>query len=217
MVVVEFEDVFVRYETYTGAVLALRGVTFSLEKSEAILIMGPSGSGKTTILKAILGLVQPMHGSVKVFGIEPKNEKSRLEVRRRIGYLTQEGRMIRELTVWENVLFYAKGRGRSIDEGRVGALARKLNIEAVLNKRPDQLSGGELKRAELLMVLSDGPGLLLLDEPTSMLDAENSEAVIKVLSKFKGKTPMIITSHDPKLLEIAHKTLKIEGGSLIRH
>lgn len=178
MVGVEFDDVFVRYETYTGAVLVLREVTFSLEKSEAMLIMGPSGSGKTTILKTILGLVQPMHGSVKVFRIKPKNEKSRLEVRKRIGYLTQESRMIKELTVWKNIVFYVKGRERSIDEGKVRALARKLNIEAILNKRPNQLSGGELKRVELLMVLSDGPGLLLLDEPTSMPDAENSAAVM---------------------------------------
>jgi len=214
MTVVEFEDVFVKYETYTGGVLALRGVTFSLDKSEAILIMGPSGSGKTTILKAILGLVQPMHGTVKVFGIEPKDEKRALEVRRKIGYLTQEGRMINELTVWENIVFYAKGRGRGLDEGRIRELAGELNIEAILNKRPDQLSGGELKRAELLMVLSDDPDLLLLDEPTSMLDAENSEAVVSVLSALKGRVPMIITSHDPRLQKISNKTLEIIGGEL---
>ncbi|EEB73334.1 ATP-binding cassette domain-containing protein [Thermococcus sp. AM4] len=214
MVVVEFEDVFVKYETYTGGVLALRGVTFSLDKSEAILIMGPSGSGKTTILKAILGLVQPMHGTVKVFGIEPKDEKRALEVRRKIGYLTQEGRMINELTVWENIVFYAKGRGRGLDDGRIRELAGELNIETILDKRPGQLSGGELKRAELLMVLSDDPDLLLLDEPTSMLDAENSEAVVSVLSALKGRVPMIITSHDPRLQKISNKTLEIIGGEL---
>lgn len=137
MGVVEFEDVFVKYETYTGGVLALRGVTFSLQEKETVLIMGPSGSGKTTILRAILGLVQPLHGSVRVFGTEPKDEKRALEVRRKIGYLTQEGRMIKELTVWENILFYAKGRGKSIDAEAVRKLAERLNIEAVLDKHPD--------------------------------------------------------------------------------
>jgi len=214
MTVVEFKDVFVKYETYTGGVLALRGVTFSLGESEAILIMGPSGSGKTTILKAILGLVQPIHGTVKVFGLEPKDEKRALAIRRRIGYLTQEGRMINELTVWENIIFYAKGRGRSLNESLVRELAEELNIKTILDKHPDQLSGGELKRAELLMVLSDDPGLLLLDEPTSMLDAENSEAVVNVLSALKGRVPMIITSHDPRLQKITNKTLEIIGGEL---
>jgi len=214
--VVEFEDVFVKYETYTGGVLGLRGVTFSLNDREALLIMGPSGSGKTTILKAILGLVQPIHGSVRVFGVQPADEKRALEVRRRIGYLTQEGTMIKELTVWENILFYAKGRGRKLDESLVRELAEELNIKTILDKHPDQLSGGELKRAELLMVLSDNPDLLLLDEPTSMLDAENSEVVINILSQLKDNTPMIITSHDPRLQKITNKTLEIIGGELVR-
>ncbi|ASJ01057.1 ATP-binding cassette domain-containing protein [Thermococcus gorgonarius] len=215
MGVVEFEDVFVKYETYTGGVLALRGVTFSLGEKEALLIMGPSGSGKTTILKAILGLVQPLHGSVRVFGTEPNDEKRALEVRRKIGYLTQEGTMIKELTVWENALFYARGRRKSLDEESVRKLAERLNIGTVLDKHPNQLSGGELKRAELLMVLSDNPELLLLDEPTSMLDAENAETVVEILNEIKGRIPMIITSHDPKLVELSDQTLKIVGGNLV--
>ncbi len=210
--VVEFGDVFVKYETYTGSVLALRGVTFSLGKGETILVMGPSGSGKTTILRVILGLVQPVHGTVKVFGMEPRDKKTGLEIRRRVGYLTQEGKMINELTVWENIMFYAGGRGRRVDEERVRELARELNVEAVLNKHPNHLSGGELKRAELVMVLSDEPELLLLDEPTSMLDAENSEVVIDLLSTFKGRVPMIVTSHDPRLFEISDRVLEVVGG-----
>ncbi|MDV3103684.1 ATP-binding cassette domain-containing protein [Thermococcus waiotapuensis] len=212
MGVVEFEDVFVKYETYTGSVLALRGITFSLGEGETILVVGPSGSGKTTLLRVILGLVQPMHGTVRVFGMEPRDGKTGLEIRRRIGYLTQEGKMIPELTVWENIIFYAKGRGRKVDENRVRELARELNVEAVLNKHPNQLSGGELKRAELLMVLSDEPELLLLDEPTSMLDAENSKVVIDLLSTFKGSVPMIVTSHDPRLVEVSNRILEVTGG-----
>ncbi|WP_456365032.1 ATP-binding cassette domain-containing protein [Thermococcus sp.] len=215
MGVVEFEDVFVKYETYTGGVLALRGVTFSLGEKETVLIMGPSGSGKTTILKAILGLVQPLHGSVRVFGMEPKDEKRALEVRRKIGYLTQEGTMIKELTVWENILFYAKGRGRSLDEESVRKLAERLNIGVVLDKHPDQLSGGELKRAELLMVLSDNPGLLLLDEPTSMLDAENSEVILELISRRRGSVPMVVTSHDPRLEKVSDRVLRVSGGKLV--
>ncbi len=215
MGVVEFEDVFVKYETYTGGVLALRGVTFSLGEKEIVLIMGPSGSGKTTVLKAILGLVRPLHGSVRVFGTEPKDEKRALKVRRKIGYLTQEGTMINELTVWENIRFYAKGRGRSLNEESVRKLAERLNIGAVLDKHPNQLSGGELKRAELLMVLSDNPELLLLDEPTSMLDAENSEVIVELISELRGGVPMVITSHDPRLEKVSDRVLRIVGGKLV--
>ncbi|NJF25963.1 ATP-binding cassette domain-containing protein [Thermococcus sp. Bubb.Bath] len=214
MAIVEFDDVFVKYETYTGGVLALRGVTFTLGEKEAVVLMGPSGSGKTTVLKAILGLVQPMHGFVRVFGVEPKDEKEALSVRRRLGYLTQEGTMINELTVWENTVFYAQGRGKKLDEKKVRELAEKLNIGEILDKHPNQLSGGELKRAELLMVLSDGPELLLLDEPTSMLDAENSMIIVELLSELKGKVPMLITSHDPRLRGISDRVLAIVGGEL---
>lgn len=77
------------------------------------------------------------------------------------------------------------------------------------------MSGGELKRAELLMVLSDNPGLLLLDEPTSMLDAENSETIVELISELGGSVPMIITSHDPRLERVSDRILRIIGGKLV--
>jgi putative ABC transport system ATP-binding protein len=116
--------------------------------------------------------------------------------------------------VWENIVFYAQGRGRKLDEKKVRELAEKLNIRKILDKHPNQLSGGELKRAELLMVLSDEPELLLLDEPTSMLNAENSMIIVELLSELKGKVPMLITSHDPRLREISDRVLTIVGGEL---
>jgi len=212
--IVVFEDVFVKYETSTGGVMALRGVSFTVPKGGSLLFMGPSGSGKTTILETILGIVRPMHGEVRVFGLKPEDEKSIMRVRRRTGYLTQDGMMINELTIMENVLFYCQGRERTVSKDKILELARKLNIESILNKRPDQVSGGEVRRAELLMVLADEPELLLLDEPTSMLDPENSDRVLKVLSEFKDSTTMIITSHDPRLTSISENILNIYGGQL---
>ncbi len=212
--VVQFEDVFVKYETSTGGVMALRGVSFDVSSGDSLLLMGPSGSGKTTILETILGIVRPMHGEVRVLGTKLEDEESIMMVRRRTGYLTQDGMVINELAIMENVLFYCQGRGRTVSKDKILELARKLNIESILNKRPNQVSGGELRRAELLMVLSDEPELLLLDEPTSMLDPENSDRVLKVLSEFKGSTTMIITSHDPRLKTISKNTLNIYGGQL---
>ncbi len=212
--VVRFEDVFVKYETSTGGVMALRGVSFDVPSGDSLLLMGPSGSGKTTILETILGIVRPIHGEVTVFGIKPEDEKSVINIRRRTGYLSQEGMMINELTVMENVILYCQGRGRKVEKGRIFELAKRLNIDSVLKKRPDQLSGGEVRRAELLMVLSDEPELLLLDEPTSMLDPENSERVLSILSEFRRSSTMIITSHDPRLESISDRVLMIYGGQL---
>ena len=206
MVVVEFEDVFIKYETHTGSVMAIRGLTFNLREGESLLLMGPSGSGKTTVLKAILGLIEPVHGTIKVFGEDPYNGDP-IKIRRKIGYLSQEGWMIPELTIRENAEFYCTGRGRKFNEERFNELASALNVASVLNKRPPELSGGELRRAELLMILSDEPKLLLLDEPTAMLDRENAQRVLEVLKKMLGKVTMVVTSHDPLLRQLASKEL----------
>lgn len=218
-VIVLFEDVFLSYTSEARRIMILRGLTFKLHERETLLISGPSGSGKTSILRLILGLLKPDAGTIRVFGLEPSDPSNSARIRRDIGYLTQEGLLIPQLTIRENIEFYLHGRGRLSREAlaRVEELAEKLDIKAVLDKYPKNVSGGEARRAELLLALSDSPKLLLLDEPTAMLDPESAELVIKVLSEEKRHRAIVIATHDPRLNPISDKILNLLPSYRGRH
>jgi len=212
--VVDLKDVFVAYETTSGKVMALRGINFCVKEGETIVINGPSGSGKTTLLKLILGLVKPISGKVYVFGMNPFIEDNARKIRREIAYCSQEGLFIKQLTIYENVELYLCGRNKKVPKTKINNLAKQLDINNVLDKFPDQLSGGELKRAELLMVLINKPKLLLLDEPTAMLDAENVERIINVLRQYLKSATTVIATHDIRLNDLGHKIINLVGGRI---
>lgn len=210
------DDVFVAYETVSGKIMALRGVDLIIDFGDTIVINGPSGSGKTTLLKLIMGAIKPVSGKVLVFGLDPFVGDNVYKIRRNIGYCSQEGLFIKQLTIRENIKLYLHGRNKRISKDEIKNLASRLGITKVLDKFPYQLSGGELKRAELLMILVDKPKLLLLDEPTAMLDAENVDRVIEVLNEFKEQSAMIIATHDTRLSKIGDKLIELVGGRIIK-
>ncbi|HIE36831.1 TPA: ATP-binding cassette domain-containing protein [Candidatus Geothermarchaeota archaeon] len=213
--IVDIHDVFVSYETASGKVMALRGVDLKIGVGDRVIVSGPSGSGKTTLLKLILGEVKPVAGRVKVFGLDPSMEENLSRIRSQIGYCSQEGYLINKLTVMENIDLYLNGRGIDLSSDEIMHLANTLNIDNVLDKLPTQLSGGELKRAELLMILLDKPKLLLLDEPTAMLDTENVERVISLLKEFDGLS-MAIATHDRRLYSVGNRLVELVGGEVVR-
>ncbi len=189
--------------------MIINGLSFKLYKYKSLIIKGPSGSGKTTILKLLLGLLEPDAGAVRVLGKDPFREPVR--VRQLVGYLPQNPLLIPQLTIWENQLFYLEGRnhktGKAISYAR--RIAESLGIEYLLEQYPTSLSSGELKRAELMLALSDKPPLLLLDEPTAMIDSRNVQRVINILTEAKQWAAMVITTHDPRLDVIADKIVEL--------
>lgn len=210
--IVVFRDVFLSFAGSAGArYMVLRGVSFEASEGEVVLVTGPSGSGKTSLLKLVLGLLKPDAGIVRVFGEDPASPSGARLVRRRIGYQAQEPLLIPQLSVEENIRLYLSLRGASVVEGleRAKRLAEELGIAPLLRKRPPRLSGGELRRAELVLALSDSPPLLLLDEPTAMLDHDSALAVIRLLEReLQGKTAIIAT-HDPRLRPLASRELPL--------
>jgi len=186
----------VRYERVT----ALNGVTLSLETGTALGIVGPNGSGKSTLLKTIAGLVAPSSGTVRVFGKAPRQLRAGT-----IGYVPQV-----EDVDWSfpaNVRdVVAMGRFprippfvpfRSVDREAVAYALAVLDLTDLADRHISQLSGGQQQRAFLARAIAQEPQLLLLDEPTTGVDAATEEKLRVVVRELvAGGMPVIMTTHD---------------------
>ena len=198
--VVELRKAFDRAEV-------LRGVSFTLEKGETLVVMGGSGSGKTVLLRHIAGLVRPDSGQVRVFGrnIEHLSEEELLPIRRRMGYVFQGAALFDSLSVFENVAFPLREHtsldGREIRERVVQVLGEVALGEDVLPLLPSELSGGMRKRVGIARGLVIEPEMLLFDEPTAGLDPTNSKTVGELIVKLKDGVcdTSIVVTHDVEL------------------
>ncbi|MCE4609038.1 MAG: ATP-binding cassette domain-containing protein [Desulfurococcales archaeon] len=207
--VVIVKDLYKSFVIGGNKIMIIKGLSFSVSENETLIIKGPSGSGKTTILKILLGMLKPDAGIVRVFGVDPFENP--YDVRKRIGYLPQDILLIPQLSIWENIIFYLDGRKKYRNDyiRHTETLLEMLGIRYLVRQYPESLSGGEIRRAELALALSDKPPLLLLDEPTAMIDQENVQRVIEVLKYAKEWSTIILTTHDPRLDILADTIITI--------
>jgi ABC-type lipoprotein export system ATPase subunit len=218
---VELTDVFRVYSTPEGDAAALQGLSLRLDEGDVLVVLGPSGSGKTTLLRLLAGLDRPSAGSVRVFGTElGKLPGRRLDTYRgqTIGYVDQHytSSLAPELSAHELVelqlgLAGVSGRART---ARAAQLLDRVGLGAKAGAHPGQLSGGEQQRVAVCAALAHRPRLLLADEPTGELDAENAAVVYRLigeLSRESGCTTVIV-SHDPSSAQIADRTVSVRDG-----
>jgi osmoprotectant transport system ATP-binding protein len=188
-----------------GGRRVLDALTLRPAAGRTTVLIGPSGCGKTTLLRALLGLVTPDEGRVSFDG-EPLGAANLLAVRRRTGYVIQEGGLFPHLTARDNATLLARHLGRERDwiEARLAALLPLLRLsDGALARYPAELSGGERQRVALLRALFCEPDVLLLDEPLGALDAITRRALqaeLVALFRAVGRTALLVT-HD--LLEAA--------------
>jgi cobalt/nickel transport system ATP-binding protein len=179
------------------------GLDFIVNRGERVSILGSNGCGKTTLLKHLLGVLIPKDGSVKVFGVNPGKEFSK--IRERVGVVMQDvDEQILGPTVYDDILFAPLNYG--IERKKAGAMAKdvieKLNLESIQKKIVNYLSGGEKKKVALAGALVMEPELLILDEPFTGLDPVSRRDFIQILNelnKEKGIT-FIITLHEVDLV-----------------
>lgn len=188
-----FEEVTRRY----GRALALDRVSFAIEPGTLNVLVGGNGAGKTTLLRIAATLERPTSGAVTPG-----------ERRPRVAWLGQEPGLYEELSVRENLRFAARLFGR---EGEVEAAARAF--DAKLDERVRRLSRGERQRAALARAFVCGD-LMLLDEPTTALDAEGSATCLRALDARRGKATMLVATHDPELVKRADRVLRLQEGRL---
>jgi phospholipid/cholesterol/gamma-HCH transport system ATP-binding protein len=201
--VVEARDLRKRF----GATEVLRGVSFTVDKGETLVVMGGSGSGKTVLLRTVAGLIRPDGGKIRVFGIDVGrlSEEDLLPIRRRMGYVFQGAALFDSLSVYENVAFPLRehtSRREAEIRGRVVEVLSLIGLgEDVLAKLPSELSGGMRKRVGIARALVIEPEMLLFDEPTAGLDPTNSRIVAELIVKLKGGVcdTSVVVTHDIEL------------------
>lgn len=207
-----------------GVVRALDGVTFDLAAGSSVAVVGPSGSGKSTLLSVLAGLVRPTHGRVLVgeHDISRMSERELLALRANgIGVVLQNParNLLSYGTVEDNLRFAQRGvhRDRRGQLPAPDALLERLGLGHFLRRHVGQLSGGEQQRVGVAIGLAAAPGLLLADEPTSQLDAENREHVVVLLSRAAVEvgTTVLAVTHDADVAAALDRTLTIEAGRIV--
>jgi putative ABC transport system ATP-binding protein len=215
---VELRDVEKVYRMGTQDVRALAGVSVAFEEGSFWALMGPSGSGKSTLLNLLGCLDRPSAGSYLLEGRDvaalEDDERSALRLRR-LGFIFQSFNLIPQLTVQENIelpLFYLGwDEDRSAD--RAKELAGRVGLEARLDHRPSELSGGQQPRVAVARALANDPAILLADEPTGNLDTATGDQIMALLGELnaQGKTIIMVT-HEPDIAEHAGARLHMRDG-----
>jgi len=214
---IKLENVTKKYKTGNNA---LDDVSFTIERGEFVFVVGPSGSGKTTLFKLLIRDVIPTSGSILVGTWDlvnlPKHKIPHL--RKRIGVVFQDLKLLRERTIFENVMFPLEVAGIDVNAGkkRVEEILEQVGIAEHQDKFPVQLSGGELQRAAIARALAFGPDLLLADEPTGNLDSKTSWEIVKLLQEINeaGTTILMATHNDEIVNKLLKRVLVLEKGIL---
>jgi len=200
----------------------LRGINIEIETGEFVAIKGQSGSGKTTLLSILGTLLQPNSGSYLLNGNEMiSTNVDHSEIRnKQIGFVFQDHRLMPQYTALENILLPTLAYSSQASEEET-QYAHKLleltNISNVANQYPHTLSGGEASRVAVCRALIMKPLLLLADEPTGQLDAENARNIALLLSDINKslQTTIVMVTHSEETSAIAHRTLTLKEGILL--
>ena len=200
---------------YDQGVLALDRVGLQIERGEWLAIMGPSGSGKTTLLNLLGGLDRADEGRVVVDGLDlaqiPRPDLIRYR-RESVGLVFQQFHLLPYLNALENVML-AQYLHSMADEGEAAQALERVGLGHRLRHLPSQMSGGEKQRVCIARALINGPKLILADEPTGSLDAENERAVLDLFTKMHadGQTIVMVT-HDLVVGRRASRQIQLEHG-----
>ncbi len=195
----------------------LDGVSLTVDADEVVAVLGRSGSGKSTLLNLLGGLDSPEGGRIVVAGEELTGRGVRRLPRirlRHVGFVFQQFQLIEELSGAENVLLPTRLPGAPPGgAARAAALIEELGLAPVASHLPHELSGGEQQRFAIARALVNDPELVLADEPTGSLDADNGAAVLDLLRDLRGRAVVIVT-HEPEAAAIADRVLSLSDGRL---
>ena len=207
---------------YQSEVFALQGVSFEIKKGEFVCFVGKSGAGKTTLVRLILGLDTPTSGEIYFddFKLSDANPSQLQEIRRKIGCVHQDYKLLPKKTVYENVAYImqVEGKDNKEIETEVPKVLEVIGLKDKFNRFPDQLSGGEKQRLAIARALVNYPEIIIADEPTGNLDPYNTYEVISLLQKINqtGKT-VILSTHDREIInKLGKRVIIIEDGKILR-
>ena len=216
---VEFKDVRMVYKN-TNAV-ALDGVSFTISDGEFVFLVGPSGSGKTTVIKLLTGEERITDGELNVNGFDLKKIRLRRlpRLRRTLGVIFQDFRLIDKMTVFENVAFTMRvvGARKSEINKRVPQVLELVGLAGYEKRRPEELSGGEQQRVAIARALVNNPRMIIADEPTGNLDPVRSLDLMLLLEKINelGTTVLVVTHEKELVNAFSKRVIAIDSGKVI--
>jgi len=203
-------------------VTALDNVSLEARPGELVAVLGPSGAGKSSLLAVCGGLRTPTSGTISINGTEITSVKPAqlTEIRReRIGFVFQQSNLVPSLTALDQLLLLVHLRGKKPngeDTKRARALLDEVGMSARVDRRPGQLSGGERQRVGIARAFMMSPALLLVDEPTSMLDQNRGKQIVELLSQecHDHSVATLMVTHDHSVLSSADRVVNISDGRL---
>jgi len=216
---IKFENI---TKSYSNRDAILQDVTFEIKKGEFVSIVGKSGAGKTTLVRLILGLENPTSGEIYFDGVNVSNADNLKiqEIRRKVGCIYQDYKLLPKKTVYENVAYIMQVEGKENEEikSEVPKVLEIIGLEDKMNNFPNELSGGEQQRLAVARALVNHPDVVIADEPTGNLDPYNTYEVISLLQKINqaGKT-VILATHDREVVnKLGKRVITLEGGRILR-
>ena len=208
-------------KTYDQGNKALNGVNMQIEDGEFCFLVGASGSGKSTIIKLITGELKPTAGTVHVNGysLERIRKREIPFLRRTVGVVFQDFRLISKMTVYENVAFAMRVIGAKEKEikERVPYVLELVGLEDKANRHPTEMSGGEQQRLAIARALVNNPSMIIADEPTGNLDPTRAFEIMALLQEINNLgTTVLVVTHAQNLVELFHKrVITIDQGVVV--
>lgn len=219
--ILQVENIEKYYGNKGNLTKAVDHISFQVNEGEFVGIMGPSGSGKTTLLNCVSTIDTVTSGHIYISGNDiTQLKKGALSKFRReeLGFIFQDFNLLDTLTAYENIalaLTIQKVNPKEIDK-RIKEVARKLDIEDVLQKYPYQMSGGQKQRVASARALITNPALILADEPTGALDSKSSRMLLDSMEKLNEeyRATIMMVTHDAFTASYAHRILFIKDGRI---
>lgn len=208
-------------KTYENGTHALNGISFEIQDGEFVFLVGPSGSGKSTIIKLLTGELVPSRGRVMINGFSMSNITRRQIplMRRTVGVIFQDFRLIGNKTVYDNLSLAMRAVGASAREikSRIPYVLGLVGLDGKGRRFPDELSGGEQQRVAIARALVNNPSTIIADEPTGNLDPERSMEIMTLLVKINqlGTTVVVVTHEKDLVNKFGKRVITIDQGRII--
>lgn len=207
-------------KTYENGTKALQGISFTIEDGEFVFLVGPSGSGKSTIIKLLTGEVIPTAGRVMVNGFSMSRISDRQipYVRRTIGVIFQDFRLIPKKTVFDNLSLAMRAVGATPRDirTRIPYVLELVGLKGMEDRYPDELSGGEQQRVAIARALVNNPSTIVADEPTGNLDPNRSLEIMTLLERINalGTTVVVVTHERDLVNHFDKRVIMIDHGQV---
>jgi cell division transport system ATP-binding protein len=216
---IEMQDV---WKTYPDGTHAVRGITLKVDRNEFVYIVGPSGAGKSTFMKMVYREERPTKGQIFVNGVNLVSLKQRKipYVRRHIGVIFQDFRLLPKLTIFENIAFAMEviEAPKRVIKKRTMEVLELVKLKDKAGSLPNQLSGGEQQRIAIARAIVNNPAVIIADEPTGNLDPDTSWGIMKLLEEinYRGTTILMATHNKEMVNTFRKRVIAIEKGMVVR-